>query len=186
MKMKKGRKMLAEGRLREIVRESVDRLLHESVEMYGRTMLTYDDIPRILDGEIPYRDGSYNDEKWYVLRLPNGRYVDYLCRDEDREETVGRILSRSGSTETRSESQMVSWLRFNLHDRQEAEEWLLGREICSMLEGLGYETDMWSQLGKIGGIEATRDGKTVRVAGAYPHKEELISIIERIRKNKGI
>lgn len=155
--------------------------LDESVSLYGRTMMTYDDIPKIMKGELPFMEGAYNNEKWYVLPLPNGRYYAYLCSENNKEEYAKSILSHYQDYETKTKEEMETWVKFNLYSREEAEEWLMGREICSLLDNKGYKTEMWSQLGRIGGISATKDGKTISVVGVYPSKKELMKIINDIK-----
>lgn len=154
--------------------------LGESVSLYGKTVLTYEDIPQIMNGKLPYREG-YSNQKWYVLPLPNGKYCTYLCSEENKEEKIKKILKNYQSYEAKTKKEMESWIKFNLKSNEEAEEWLMGSEICSLLDNKGYETEMWSQLGRIGGIEATKDGKTFRVVGAYPSKKELMKIINDIK-----
>ena len=154
--------------------------LGESVSLYGKTVLTYEDIPQIMNGKLPYREG-YSNQKWYVLPLPNGKYCTYLCSEENKEEKIKKILKNYQSYEAKTKKEMESWIKFNLKSKEEAEEWLMGSEICSLLDNKCYETEMWSQLGRIGGIEATKDGKTFRVVGAYPSKKELMKIINDIK-----
>lgn len=154
----------------------------DMVTLYGRTMFTYEDIPEIMQGKFPYRNGKYNGEKWYVLPLPNGRYIDYLSNEKDREQHTRNFLLHYQNYETQSRKDMESWVRFNLHSKEEAEEWLCGEEICSLLNDKGYKTEMWSQLGRIGGIRATKDRDTISI-GCYPHKTELIRMIDKIKSS---
>lgn len=178
------KRILFEGSddLKQYVPKNAKKYLSESVSLYGKTILTYEDIPQIMNGELPYRQG-YNNQKWYVLPLPNGKYCTYLCSEENKEEKIKEILKNYQSYETKSRKEMETWVRFNLMSKEEAEEWLMGSEICSLLDNKGYETEMWSQLGSIGGIEATKDGKTFRVVGAEPSKKELMKIIDYIKSH---
>lgn len=157
-------------------------ILNIMVTLFGRTLLTYEDIPSILDGKISYRNGEFNGEKWYVLRLPNGKYQNYLATDKGRESCVEHILKYHQYYEGRTKSQMEALVRFELRSNEEAEEWLIGEEICSLLKRNGYETDMYSQLGRIGGINASKDGKTFKVVGVYPNKEMLMAKLDELKK----
>lgn len=38
---------------------------------------------------------------------------------------------------------MESWIQFKLQCKDEAEEWIMGEEICPLLDAKGYKTDMW-------------------------------------------
>ena len=67
--------------------------LGESVSLYGKTVLTYEDIPQIMNGKLPYREG-YNNQKWYVLPLPNGKYCTYLCSEENKEEKIKKNIKK--------------------------------------------------------------------------------------------
>lgn len=178
------KRILFEGSddLKQYVPKNAKKYLSESVSLYGKTILTYEDIPQIMNGELPYRQG-YNNQKWYVLPLPNGKYCTYLCSEEKKEEKIKEILKNYQSYEAKSRKEMETWVRFNLMSKEEAEEWLMGSEICSLLDNKGYETEMWPQLGHIGGIEATKDGKTFCVVGAEPSKKELMKIIDYIKSH---
>jgi hypothetical protein len=156
--------------------------LNIMVTLFGRTKLTYEDIPSILDGKISYRDGSFNGEKWYVLRLPNGRYINYLTNDKAREGCINSILKYYQYYESKSEREIISLVRFELRSNEEAEEWLIGEEICSLLKRNGYETEMYSQLGRIGGINASKDGETFKVVSVYPNKEMLMAKLDELKK----
>ncbi len=174
---------ISEKKLDKIINESINKILNEEVSLYGRTMLTYEDIPRIMSGEIPFDEVEYNDDKFYVLPLPNGRYVKYICNEKNRDYVINQILKGSRENDTYSKKDMEMLIRTDLHSRQEAENWLIGEEICKQLENKGYETEMWSQLGKIGGITARKKGttKTFRIAWAEPTKKQLLQILDKIK-----
>ena len=83
------------------------------VTIYGRTKVTYEDIPEIMNGKLPFDDGLFG-EKWYVLKLPNGKYATYLSTEEKREGEIKRIIEHCefekdyGDTK----SHVESYLRF--------------------------------------------------------------------------
>lgn len=154
-----------------------------NVHEYVFKCLTYEDIPQIINGEISYDNGKYG-WNWYVLPLPNGKYATYNATDSKRADTIKKMIDYCSRDNQfgKSKENMESFIRFKLQSKDEAEEWLLGKAICLLLDNKGYKTEMWSQLGGIGGIAATKGGKVIRIVGAYPTKKDLIHILETITK----
>lgn len=162
------------------------------IELYGRQMVTQDDIPAILNGKIPFDKQEHGEH--YFIPLSNGRFeTEFIThyeagRGQDLEYAKNRDEERVKHSPNYGRFTLkhaIDFLKFHLPNKERATCMLIADEIVSKLEKLPQYKDkdvFWEDNGGVY-VYYYDDGKNHIIGGGS--LDQLKRLLNKVNDEYG-